>query len=38
MEWYVILIGLYGIGVVWLIWEAVNAPTYPNDYDEEYPN
>ena len=34
-EW---LLAVYAVGVVWLIWEARNAPTYPDDYDEDYPN
>ena len=38
MEWYEILIGLYIVGVIWLVWEAMNAPTYPDDYDKDYPN
>ena len=38
MEWYEIVIGLYVVGVVWLVYEAMNAPTYPDDYDENHPN
>jgi len=38
MEWYEILIGLYIVGVVWLVYEAMSAPTMPDDYDEHYPN
>jgi hypothetical protein len=24
--------------VIWLVYEAWNAPTYPDDYDKDYPN
>ena len=30
-----IAIAAYVIGALWLIWEAKNAPTYPDDYDNE---
>ncbi len=33
-----IILGLYIIGVIWMIWEIINAPTYPDDYDKDYPN
>ena len=33
-----ILIGIWLIGIVWCIWEAWNAPTMPDDYDQDYPN
>jgi hypothetical protein len=38
LEWYHIIIVSYIIGAIWLIWEAKNAPTYPDDYDKDYPN
>ena len=38
IEWWEILIGLYVVGMIWLIWEAKNSPTMPDDYDKEYPN
>ena len=33
-----IIIGFYVCGVAWLVYEALNAPTMPDDYDKEYPN
>ena len=38
MEWYEILIAVYGVGILWLVYEAWNAPTYPDDYDKDRPN
>ena len=34
MIWKVLLV-LYLIGAIWLLWEGYNAPTYPDDYDNE---
>ena len=36
--WWKILIGIYVVGMIWLAWEAYNAPKYPDDYDKDYPN
>ena len=36
--WWKILIGIYVVGAIWLIYEAWSAPTYPDDYDKDYPN
>jgi len=33
LEWYHFLIGIYILGVMWLIWEARNAPLMPDEYD-----
>ena len=30
-----ILLAIYLIGAIWLLWEGYNAPTYPDDYDNE---
>ena len=38
MEWYEILISGYVVGIIWLAYEAYNAPTYPDDYDKDHPN
>ena len=37
MIWY-ILGSLYIIGMIWLAYEAYNAPLYPEDYDKDRPN
>jgi len=37
MIWKILGI-LYIIGMVWLAYEAWNAPTYPDDYDKDHPN
>ena len=28
-----IIVAIYVLGVIWLVWEAMNAPTMPDDYD-----
>ena len=28
-----IIVAIYVLGVIWLIWEAMNAPVMPDDYD-----
>ena len=35
--WHIVVVA-YILGVLWLGWEAYNAPTMPDDYDKEYPN
>ena len=35
IEWGQILIGLYVLGMIWLGYEAYNAPTYPDEYDSD---
>jgi hypothetical protein len=32
-----ILAGIYIVGIVCLVWEAISAPTYPDDYDSDPP-
>ena len=33
MEWWKIILGLYALGVLWLIYEFITAPVMPEDYD-----
>ncbi len=33
MEWYEIFGVVYGIGIIYLVYEARNAPLMPDDYD-----
>ena len=33
MEWWKIILGLYVLGVLWLIYEFITAPIMPEDYD-----
>ena len=28
-----IIVAIYVLGVIWLVWEAINAPVMPDDYD-----
>ena len=28
-----IIVAIYVLGVIWLVWEAMNAPVMPDDYD-----
>jgi len=32
------VIGFYVVGMIWIAYEAYNAPTYPDDYDKDRPN
>ena len=35
--WQIVL-GLYGLCILWIVYEFCVAPTMPDDYDKDYPN
>ena len=35
--WHIV-IGAYGLAILWLAYELITAPTMPDDYDKDYPN
>ena len=33
MEWWIIILSVYALGVLWMIYEFITAPVMPEDYD-----